>query len=344
MPQAMPENAFPDKPQGGMQSPCGVYDRAAGGALALSPVCSLNKGPPMIRFVPQYLPLVWGGRRLQSDFGRMLPDGPVGESWELVELPERESVAAQEGPHAGEPIGALWRAGVLGGSAQGAFPFLLKWIDAAQNLSVQVHPPQKACQTLGFGRPKTEAWYVAGLSPRAVLMMGHYPGFDATTLKLAASGGSLGKWLYETRPREGDIFFLESGTVHAIGEGCLLLEVQQPSDTTFRIYDWGRVGLDGKPRQLHLDEAATCIDFAKHGALKSQRDGVVGPCFSMRPLMSDTPVPPERLRVFVADRGPAQLRTSNGSVSLQRGDVAVGQPQDGPMTLVSGSAVLLGEP
>jgi mannose-6-phosphate isomerase len=297
----------------------------------------------MLRFQPHYMPLVWGGRRLQTDFGRTLPDGPVGESWELVELPDRESVAAA-GPHAGEPLGKLWRAGVLGGSAKGAFPFLLKWIDAAQNLSVQVHPPEATCKQLGYGRPKTEAWYVAALTPKAVLMMGHFPGFDAPTLKLAASSGTLGKWLYETRPREGDIFFLESGTVHAIGDGCLLLEVQQPSDTTFRIYDWGRMGIDGAPRQLHLDEAAQSVNYAKHGALKSQRDGVVGPCFTMRPVTLGEQIPGQQLRVFVADRGQVHLHGAGGRVVLQRGDVVVAEPQDGAVTLEAGSAVLLGEP
>jgi mannose-6-phosphate isomerase len=293
--------------------------------------------------MPHYMPLVWGGRRLHTDFGRVMPDGPVGESWELVELPQKQSVAGA-GPFEGQELGTLWRNGALGGSAQGPFPFLLKWIDAAQNLSVQVHPTEATCKQLGYGNPKTEAWYVVGLSAEAKLMMGHFPGFDAPTLKLAAASGTLGKWLYETRPREGDIFFLESGTVHAIGDGCLLLEVQQPSDTTFRIYDWGRMGIDGKPRQLHLDEAAASVTYDKPGALKSQRQGVVGPCFSMRPLALQTPVQPERLRVFVADKGEALLHSMKGKTTLRRGDVIVAEPSDGPVSLQSGSAVLLGEP
>lgn len=297
----------------------------------------------MIRFLPHYMPLVWGGRRLHTEFGRTMPEGPVGESWELVELPKHESVAGA-GPHAGQTLGALWRKGVLGGSAKGPFPFLLKWIDAAQNLSVQVHPTEATCKQLGYGHPKTEAWYVVGLAPEAKLMMGHFPGFDAPTLKLAAATGTLGKWLYETRPREGDIFFLESGTVHAIGDGCLLLEVQQPSDTTFRIYDWGRMGIDGKPRQLHLDEAAASVTYDKPGALKSQRQGVVGPCFTMKPLALQTPVKPEGLRVFVADKGAAVLHSSRGETPLQRGDVIVAEPADGLVSLASGSVVLLGEP
>lgn len=297
----------------------------------------------MIRFMPHYMPLVWGGRRLHTDFGRVMPDGPVGESWELVELPQTKSVAG-DGPFQGQDIGTLWRKGALGGSATGQFPFLLKWIDAAQNLSVQVHPTEATCKQLGYGHPKTEAWYVAGLTAEAKLMMGHFPGFDAPTLKLAAASGTLGKWLYETRPREGDMFFLESGTVHAIGDGCLLLEVQQPSDTTFRIYDWGRMGIDGKPRQLHLDEAAASVTYNKPGAIKSQRHGVVGPCFSMKLLALQTPVEAGRLRVFVADKGEAVLHSTKGETRLNRGDVIVAEPSDGLVSLESGSAVLLGEP
>lgn len=297
----------------------------------------------MIRFMPQYMPLVWGGRRLHTDFGRAIPEGPVGESWELVELPEAQSVVA-DGPLVGQNIGALWRQGALGGSAQGPFPFLLKWIDAAQNLSVQVHPTEATCKSLGYGHPKTEAWYVAGLTTEAKLMMGHFPGFDAPTLKLAAANNTLDKWIYETRPREGDIFFLESGTVHAIGDGCLLLEVQQPSDTTFRIYDWGRMGIDGTPRQLHLKEAAASVTYDKPGAIKSQRQGVVGPCFSMRPLAPQTPIDASRLRVFVADKSEAILHSTKGATRLGRGDVVVAEPGDGLVSLASGSAVLLGEP
>lgn len=297
----------------------------------------------MIRFEPYYMPLVWGGRRFESKFGRALPEGPIGESWELVELPEQHSVAA-DGAHKGKKLGDLWRAGVLGGSAQGPFPFLLKWIDAAQKLSVQVHPPESVCKRTKKGRPKTEAWYVVDVTPEAKLMMGHFPGFDSATLKLAAANQTLGKWLYETHPSVGDIFLLESGTVHAIGDGCLLLEVQQPSDTTYRIYDWGRMGIDGKPRQLHLEDAAMCIDYAKSGPVPSQRQGVVGPCFRMRGIDAGTKIPEGGLRVLVADQQHAVFQTAQGTLTLQTGEVICAEPKDGVLQLVSGHAILLGEP
>jgi mannose-6-phosphate isomerase len=297
----------------------------------------------MLRFQPYYQPALWGGRRLHEDFGRPLPEGKVGESWELVELPERES-AVVDGPHKGKKLGEMWRAGALGGTAKGQFPFLLKWIDAQQKLSVQVHPDQAACTKLGKGNPKTEAWYVANSEPKACLMIGHYPGLDALTLKQAASGGTLQKWLYETRPRIGDMFLLDAGTVHAIGSGFLLLEVQQPSDTTFRIYDWGRVGTDGQPRQLHLEEASVSVSYHKYGAPRALRQAVQGPCFYMRTLKAGSVVGPRGLRVLVADTGPATLTAGTHDVALGYGDVIVAEPGDGDITLKAGTTVLLTEP
>jgi mannose-6-phosphate isomerase len=297
----------------------------------------------MIRFQPHYQPALWGGRRLEEEFGRDLPKGEIGESWELVELPERESPVAG-GPYAGKKIGELWRAGALGGSAKGGFPFLLKWIDAAQKLSVQVHPDAAACAKLGKGAPKTEAWYVAYAEPKATLLIGHHPGLDPLTLKQAATGGTLQKWLYETRPRAGDMFLLEAGTVHAIGAGFLLLEVQQPSDTTFRIYDWGRVGADGQPRALHLEEAAASVAYNRYGAPRAVRQGVGGPCFTMRSLRTGLSVPAHGLRVLVADAGPARLTHERGEEILEHGDVVVAEPKDGAVRIASGTVVLLSEP
>lgn len=297
----------------------------------------------MLRFTPYYQPAIWGGRRLGDAFGRQLPEGRIGESWELVELPERHSEVAA-GPRAGSKLGDLWRQGALGGSAAGPFPFLLKWIDAAESLSVQVHPDEAACARLGHGRPKTEAWYVVEAEPNGVLLIGHYPGLDAASLRQAVLGGTMHKWLYETRPRPGDTFLLLAGTIHAIGAGLLLLEVQQPSDTTFRIYDFGRVGVDGKPRTLHLDEAAASIDYRRQAPPRALRQGAVGPCFSMRPATLGAAVAPGPLRVFAADRGAAALDTGRGLVPLARGEVVVCEPDDGEVTLAQGSAVYLSEP
>jgi mannose-6-phosphate isomerase len=296
----------------------------------------------MIRFAPVYKPTLWGSRRFATEFGRRVPDGAIGESWELVDIDGEESRVAR-GPLEGKALGELWRAGALGGTAQGQFPFLLKWIDTRQKLSVQVHPDEAACAKLGKGHPKSEAWYVAEVDASSVILLGHYPGLDAATLRQAATGGTIGKWLYELRPRVGDMLPVRAGTLHAIGPGLLLLEVQQPSATTFRVYDWGRTDASGKPRELHVDEACASVDFARTGIPRAERDGVVGPGFSMRPLRVGVELAPEMLRVFVADSGPARLTHARGDERLEYGDVVVAEPADGPVQLASGTALLVSE-
>jgi mannose-6-phosphate isomerase len=295
----------------------------------------------MIRFAPHYQPALWGGEQLHSKFGRVMPKGPIGEAWELVELPETH-VAAKEGPHQGKKLGDLWRAGILGGAGTGPFPFLLKWIDAAASLSVQVHPDEAACARMGRGQPKTEAWYVAHSTPGARLLIGHKDGLDASTLKKAAQDNTLSDWLYEAEPQQGDMFLLKAGQIHAIGAGFLLLEVQQPSDTTYRIYDFGRRGADGKLRALHLDEAAACISYDLPGPAVPQRGEVVGPCFRLRHLPIGQSVPADVLRVFVADRESVVLKTGREEITLAPGDVVVGERDDGPIEVRQGSAMLVG--
>ena len=301
----------------------------------------------MLRFQAFYQPAPWGGRRLYELFGRPLPEGLIGESWELCEVPEhpeRDSVVVTDCAFKGQTLGALWRAGELGGSAKGPFPFLLKWLDAMQRLSVQVHPDEAACQKLGKGSSKTEAWYVAEVDSKASLLIGHYPGLDAMSLRQSALGGTLQKWLYETRPRLGDMYLLKAGTIHAIGGGLLLLEVQQPSDTTFRIYDWGRVGSDGLPRQLHLEEAAASVAYQRFGAPQPARYGVVGPTFLMRTAKVGSEFEAAALRVFTATLGGCVLTTRHGEERLEYGDVVVAQPSDGVVRVASGSVVFVGEP
>ena len=296
----------------------------------------------MIRFAPQYQAAPWGGRRLAEEFGRNIPDGRIGESWELAELGDRVS-RVSSGPMEGKSIGALWRDGALGGRAGGVFPFVLKWLDAEHKLSVQVHPDERFCREAGAGLPKTEAWYVCQAEPKATLLVGHYPGLDGATLRQAAGGGTLPKWLYETRPRVGDMILLKAGTIHCIGAGFLLLEVQQPSDTTFRIYDWGRLGSDGVPRDVHLEEAVAAVNYQAWGAPKLERQGVQGPGFFMKGLHMGAEVPSDGLRVLVAESGPVKLKTEKEEVILNFGDVVVAEPGDGQVCVATGTAVLVSE-
>lgn len=218
---------------------------------------------PLI-FSPRLKEKVWGGQRL-THLHKPIPQGMlVGESWELVDLPEDQSVVAS-GPASGASLGELvraWGARLMGTARLdgGHFPLLVKYIDASQTLSVQVHPDEQAASRLG-GRPKGEAWYILQADPGAVIYRGLKPGVDRRQLGRALEAGTVEELLVTVPAWPGDLIPVPSGTVHAIGGGVLLAEVQQPSDTTYRVFDWNRPGLDGKPRSLHIEEAIESIHF-----------------------------------------------------------------------------------
>ncbi|MBC7793311.1 MAG: class I mannose-6-phosphate isomerase [Clostridia bacterium] len=292
----------------------------------------------MIRFVPEYHVAAWGGRRLAQELGRKIPDGPIGESWELVDIEGHSTLAMN-----GTALRTLWQSGAIGGSAQGSFPFLLKWLDPTEWLSVQVHPNEDGCRSMGRGDPKSEGWYIAKADEGAKLLVGHYPGLDLKTLEQSASSGTIVKWLYEVMPRAGDMLMVEAGTLHAIGPGLLVLEVQQPSTTTYRLHDWGRVGLDGKPRELHLEEALQSVCISRPGAPAITKSKVVGPCFTMESVRdAKSPVDPNALRVFAAT-GKVLLVHQRGAEDLNLGDIIVGEPADGAVH-IDGHCVVLSAP
>ena len=219
-----------------------------------------------LRFLPVYKTLVWGGRRMLA-WRPDVPDGPVGESWDLADHADGMSVVA-EGPLAGQDAGAAAgggsrRAGGAGFSGR-TFPLMVKLIDASQRLSVQVHPDDAGARALGVGdNGKTECWRV--VADGGVIFQGTRPGIDRAAFEAALAAGQLEQTLNRFEPQAGDFFFLEARTVHALGEGCLVYEIQQTSNITFRVYDWGRVGLDGKPRPLHVAESLETIDFSRTG-------------------------------------------------------------------------------
>ena len=212
---------------------------------------------------PDYKDYVWGGSRIPSFFNRAIPDGIYAESWEVSDRAEGPSVIAN-GPLAGRTLRsavAEYGTSIIGTAAPGtSMPLLIKLIDAAQNLSVQVHPHDKTAGLSG-GEPKTEMWYVLDAEDDAKIFAGLKPGTTAEAFRSAVSNNTLEKVLLSFRPKKGDVFFIPGGRVHAIGAGCLLLEVQQNSNTTYRVYDWGRKDSAGKARPLHIDLAMKVIDF-----------------------------------------------------------------------------------
>lgn len=215
-----------------------------------------------IRFQRIFLEKVWGGRALERTPGIDLPpDIPVGETWELVDR-EHENSVAETGPHRGRSLRSLMQEfskDILGrapATPKGRFPVLIKYIDATASLSVQVHPSDESAARMGASAEgKTEAWYVLDAAPGACLYAGLRPDVTRAELEAAADGEGVVELLNRWDVRGGDCMLIPGGTVHAIGAGVTLLEVQQNSDTTYRMYDWGRVGLDGKPRETHLAQA-----------------------------------------------------------------------------------------
>jgi mannose-6-phosphate isomerase len=217
-----------------------------------------------LTFRPILMERIWGGRRLGSHFAKKLPpDKRIGESWEIVDREEAQSVVAA-GPLAGKTLHDLWterRTEVFGEVADSPrFPLLIKLLDAEEKLSLQVHPPADIAARLG-SEPKTECWYVARAEHHAELYVGLRRKISPTDFRKALEAGQAADHLHAIRVKAGDVMFLPSGRFHAIGGGNLLVEVQQNSDTTYRVFDWNRVDDSGKPRLLHIEQAMASIDF-----------------------------------------------------------------------------------
>jgi mannose-6-phosphate isomerase len=218
-----------------------------------------------LRFERRLLEKVWGGRALERLFGFALAPGKgVGESWEIVDRRGEDSVVAT-GAFRGRTLGELVRERgreLLGRSRpgkDGRFPLLVKYIDALENLSVQVHPDAEAARRLGGGaEPKTEAWYVLDVAPGAVLYAGLAPGVEREEFARVAAGPGVVERLRRLAVRPGDCVFVPGGTVHAIGGGVTILEVQENSDTTYRLWDWGRAG-----RETHVEQALACVRYGE---------------------------------------------------------------------------------
>jgi mannose-6-phosphate isomerase len=213
------------------------------------------------RFKPVYKDYVWGGDRIIRRYGRSEPPGIYAESWEIADHPDGMSVL-ENGPLAGLTLHELvQRLGpaLLGPGGQApAFPLILKLLDARERLSVQVHPGEEAARRHGSD-PKTEMWYVLEADPGAGVFAGLQPGVDQAGLLRALESKTLEKVLRFIPVAAGQVIFIPAGRIHAIDAGCLLLEVQQRSNTTYRIYDWNRIGADGHPRALHVERALRAI-------------------------------------------------------------------------------------
>jgi mannose-6-phosphate isomerase len=283
-----------------------------------------------LKFQPIYQERVWGGRELEHFLQRKLPgSAPVGESWEIVDRSEAQSVLAN-GPEAGKSLRELLASRgreILGPGwpAGRPFPILVKWLDCRERLSVQVHPPASIAARLG-GEPKTENWYFARTDAEAAVYAGLRPGIDRSAFERAIADGTVDRCLERMAVRAGDSLLIRSGTLHAIDSGNVILEIQQNSDTTYRVYDWGRVGLDGKPRALHVRESLECLEASTAAAprlLRGSGDGELARCpeFAIRRGV----VPPGGRLAFPAGEQARILSVVDGELAggggaLRRGD------------------------
>jgi mannose-6-phosphate isomerase len=226
-----------------------------------------NKGMKAypLNFRPIYKQRIWGGQKLRDFFNKDIPPfEKIGESWELADLPNDKSVISN-GEFAGQTISwaiQKYPKEITGNdNFTGPFPLLIKFIDAEDILSVQVHPDQETCQRLRKGGPKTECWYIISASQKAFIYKGLKKGVTKELFLKAIKKGTVIDLLAKIPVKPGECHFLPAGTAHSIGAGLLLAEIQTPSDTTYRVFDFNRVDQNSLPRQLHIEEALESIHF-----------------------------------------------------------------------------------
>lgn len=214
-----------------------------------------------IKLVPEFKEIIWGGNKLKTDYNKVSDLNNIAESWELTVRDDGMNVIA-DGEFAGLTMQEyIDKNGfeVVTNKELDRFPLLIKFIDAEDNLSIQVHPDDEYGLLKANSLGKTEMWYVIDAKPGAKLVYGLKPGCDIKSLGEAISNGTVEEQLNYVNVKKGDVFFIPSGLVHAIGAGILLAEIQQNSNITYRVYDYNRVGKDGKPRELHVTDALNVI-------------------------------------------------------------------------------------
>lgn len=295
-----------------------------------------------LTFHPIFKERVWGGRELERLYGKPLPPrAPIGESWEISDRPGNASVIAN-GPLAGKDLRWLmetYRAELLGTArpaSENRFPLLCKILDARDKLSLQVHPPAGKAAELG-GEPKTEMWFIADATLGAELFVGLKRGVTRAEFERKISDGRVEECFHRVPVSAGDTMFLPSGRVHAIGAGLVIFEIQQNSDTTYRVFDWHRTGLDGKPRELHVEQSLASIDFTDFEPDLAQgkftgnevkiRALVNDPLFNAETLEMKSGasgwLKPKKLQIVAVTAGEVEIKSGSASVKLSAGQFSL---------------------
>ncbi len=299
--------------------------------------------PYPIIFQPIFKDRVWGGRELERLYGKNIPAStPIGESWEISDRPNDESVIVN-GQFTGKNLRWLMEnhAAEILGHAQpataGRFPLLCKILDARDKLSLQVHPPAGKAAELK-GEPKTEMWFIADAAPGAELFVGLKRGVTRAEFEKKIADGSVADCFHRVPVSAGDTMFLPSGRVHAIGAGLVIFEIQQNSDTTYRVFDWNRTGLDGKPRELHIAQSLASIDFNDFEPKRVETQFVADGNVQKRSLVNDPlfnvetwklnagtggALKPKKLQIIAATSGQIEIKGGSASVTLSAGQFAL---------------------
>lgn len=316
-----------------------------------------------IIFEPIFKSRVWGGHRLATLLDKRLPLGQdIGESWELCDLESDQSVAVT-GLVKGRTLRQImtdWGTGLLGSAelVDGRFPLLIKFLDAKQALSVQVHPfDERPAATLATARPKHEAWYVIHADPESLIHKGLRTGVDESALRRALEEGEIVSKLLTVPARKGHHHYIPGGTVHALGAGVVVAEVQTPSDTTFRLFDWDRVDpTTGRKRELQVEEGLRCVRFEPPPRDAERQQHVASVWTSITHLVRcesfvmqrvrmvegvEQPIPYDEMTVWIVLEGRGEIRCAGlgEAVPFTAGDVVLvpAALKDGRVRTLSGA-------
>lgn len=307
-----------------------------------------------IEFEPIYKERIWGGRRLEESLGRILPNNKMyGESWELVDREKDQSIV-HEGKWKGLKIRQLLHensAYIMGPSWPNdkPFPILVKWLDCHERLSVQVHPPKELEKSLE-GQSKTESWYIAEADPGACVFAGLKNKVTREDFLKAIGQENLEPCLHKIPTQKGDSLFIPSGRLHTVGGGNLIFEIQENSDTTYRVYDWGRLGLDRQPRSLHIHNSLLSINFKDFEPSKiaaSNEDAILACCSSFRiqkKLVKSYPIEikaNQEPRILSIVEGNINIKDAVGSAVLSKGSTVLLPYSESFILEPSGSSTIL---
>lgn len=273
----------------------------------------------MYRFIPILKTLVWGT-----------------ENWVLSSVPGSETVVA-DGPRKGQTLSEIYG---------GQFPLLIKFIDAKRDLSIQVHPNDELAAKRHGCKGKTEMWYVISATPHAHLYSGLKRSITAEEYVSLVETDRITEVLADHKVHPGDVFYLPAGRIHAICGGCYLAEIQQTSDITYRIYDYGRLGLDGKPRQLHTQEAKDAIDYIVYPDYRTHYETVMNGCSQLvkspffttsllsltAPYVLDASDGPD-YQVLVCTDGEASIESDENCLSIKSGEALLIERSDGKLRI-----------